>query len=294
MLLKQWPTLVVGLLIYLALFGLTLFWQVIPWPLLLVGGGVASAWYASLEHEVIHGHPTRWRWINRLLVLPPILLWLPFEVYARSHRAHHRDAILTDPFDDPESYYLAGQTWDDLQGWQQGMLAFTNTLLGRLTLGLGLTIALFWVKEAQLVRRGQGDRRRIWGIHLLLCTIWLAYVALVSGLPFCIYVLYFVLPGTALTLLRAFLEHQYAPNPKHRTALVEASWFWRLLFLNNCYHLVHHEHPDLPWHELGKQYVRHRNHYRQLSNGYVIPGYSQVIRRYALTAKEPVRHPSHR
>ncbi len=290
--LRQWPTLVVGCLIYGLFFVSTWFWQGLPLPLLLIVGGVSVAWYGSLEHEVIHGHPTRWPWVNRALVLPPLALWLPYGVYAQTHRAHHRDEVLSDPFDDPESYYVAQGRWDTLQPWQRWVLGLCNTLLGRLTLGTFVNIWIFWFYEARAMMNGDRQKLGIWVRHGLLCLILLTYLLWVCAMPLWIYVLCFALPGTALTMLRAFLEHQYAENPKHRTVIVEAGWFWRLLFLNNCYHLVHHQNPAMPWYELPDEYARDRAGYQALNGGYVVPGYASIAQTYGMKAKEPVRHPA--
>ena len=35
----------------------------------------------------------------------PLTLWLPYERYRHTHHVHHIDARLTDPLDDPESFY---------------------------------------------------------------------------------------------------------------------------------------------------------------------------------------------
>ena len=37
------------------------------------------AWHMSLQHEIIHNHPTRSRRVNRALGAWPLALWLPFE-----------------------------------------------------------------------------------------------------------------------------------------------------------------------------------------------------------------------
>lgn len=289
---RQWPTLVVALAVYGLFISLTWFWQAVPLPLLFVAGGLVTAWYGSLEHEVIHGHPTKWSWVNRVLVLPPLMLWLPYEIYAQSHRAHHRDEILTDPFDDPESYYVAQGRWESLRPWQRRIFGLCNTLLGRMTLGVFVSIWIFWLYEGRALRAGDRVRLRIWGGHLLLCAGMLIYLTLICAMPLWVYLICFALPGTALTLLRAFLEHQYSENPKHRTALVEAGWFWRLLFLNNSYHLVHHQNPAMPWYELPGEYARRRDTYRALNGGYVVPGYVSIAKTYGLRAKEPARHPA--
>lgn len=287
----QWPTWAVVLSIYGLFLALTLFWTWVPIPLLFVLGGLVTAWYSALEHEVIHGHPTRWPWVNRLIVAPPLLVWLPFGVYALTHRAHHRDEILTDPFDDPESYYLAQDRWAILPPWVQRLCVWQNTLLGRLTLGVGFSVALFVKVEAAHLWRGQPGRRAIWAGHGVLVLALFAYLTLVCALPIWLYLCCFVLPGTSLILLRSYLEHQWAEAPKHRTAIVEAGWFWRLLFLNNNFHLVHHERPAMPWYELPGEYRANKAAYVARNGAYVVRGYGAIARAYAFRAKEPVRHP---
>ena len=68
--LSQWPTLVVAVLVYGFWFALTLNWQAMPWYVLFVLGGLVSAWHASYQHEVIHGHPTRWLWLIASALCP--------------------------------------------------------------------------------------------------------------------------------------------------------------------------------------------------------------------------------
>jgi len=55
--------------------------------------------HSSLQHEIVHGHPTRWRGVNRLLAIVPLSLWLPYERYRQTHQQHHIDQRLTDPLD---------------------------------------------------------------------------------------------------------------------------------------------------------------------------------------------------
>ena len=47
-------------------------------------GGVLITLHSSLQHEIVHGHPTRWLGVNRLLAMLPLSLWLPFERYRRA------------------------------------------------------------------------------------------------------------------------------------------------------------------------------------------------------------------
>src|ERR1700751_5364019 len=34
---------------------------------------------SSLQHEIVHGPPTRWGWVNRLFAMVPLSLWLPYD-----------------------------------------------------------------------------------------------------------------------------------------------------------------------------------------------------------------------
>src|SRR6266478_8011484 len=87
------------------------------WPLAIVAPitAVLITLHSSLQHEIVHGHPTRWSGLNRLLAIVPLSLWMPYERYRRSHRVHHIDQRLTDPLDDPESYYWTPQDWARLK-----------------------------------------------------------------------------------------------------------------------------------------------------------------------------------
>jgi hypothetical protein len=54
----EWPTLALGAVIYAMFVGLTWFYALLPWPVVVIGGGVVVAWHGSFQHELIHGHPT--------------------------------------------------------------------------------------------------------------------------------------------------------------------------------------------------------------------------------------------
>ena len=79
----------------------------------LVAGAWIIAWQMNLQHEIIHGHPTPSRAVNDAIGLWPLSLWLPAG-YCLTHLRHHQDANLTDPFEDPESYYWTTAGWRDL------------------------------------------------------------------------------------------------------------------------------------------------------------------------------------
>src|SRR5690349_16055256 len=101
----EWPTVALAAVVYGAWGLLTFYNGSLPLLVLMPLGAWVTAWQASLQHEIIHGHPTRSRRLNRLIGLWPLMLWLPFESYRISHLVHHRDERLTDPLDDPESHY---------------------------------------------------------------------------------------------------------------------------------------------------------------------------------------------
>ena len=60
----------------------------------------------------------------------------------------------------------------------------------------------------------------------------------------------FVYCGTALSRLRSYAEHRFADNHEERTAIVERSPLFGLLFLYNNLHVLHHRVPGLPWYML--------------------------------------------
>ena len=105
------PTLLLILATYGAWCALTLAYG--RWPLYVLAPLIALVLtlHSSIQHEIVHGHPTRWRALNRLFAMVPLTLWLPYERYRHTHHVHHIDARLTDPLDDPESFYWRPEDW---------------------------------------------------------------------------------------------------------------------------------------------------------------------------------------
>jgi fatty acid desaturase len=56
--------------------------------------------------------------------------------------------------------------------------------------------------------------------------------------------------GMSVLMIRTFIEHRACETTPQRTAVVEAGVLMRLLFLNNNYHAVHHNHANLAWYKL--------------------------------------------
>ena len=94
----EWPTMLLIALTYTGWLLVTRTYG--RWPLFVVALLVTLllTLHSSLQHEIVHGHPTRWPRVNRLLAIVPLSLWLPYARYRRSHLVHHRDERLTDEF----------------------------------------------------------------------------------------------------------------------------------------------------------------------------------------------------
>ncbi len=286
----EWVTLLLAAVIYGAFGLLTWFHAQIPLWLLLPLGAFVVAWQASLQHEVVHGHPTPWPLINRLLVLPNLWLWLPYESYRASHLRHHRDEDLTQPGLDPESYYVAPEDWALLSRWRQSFYWLRNTCLGRFTLGSLQMVVGFWWGMGRRMISGAADWKAL-ALHALSVALVYGWVVEVSGFAFSSYLLIMVLPGSALTLVRSFLEHQADPAVGQRTVAVEAGPLFALLFLNNNLHIVHHDRPGMAWYDLPREYRRNKAHYLQRNAGYRFSGYLEIFCRYFFWPKESPVHP---
>ncbi|WP_454760365.1 fatty acid desaturase [Caulobacter segnis] len=284
----EWPTMALAVVIYGLWGAATYFHDRLPGPLLAVAGGWAVAWHGSLQHEIIHGHPTRSRRFNTLLGFAPLSLWLPFELYRRSHQAHHATEHLTDPAHDPEARYLPTTA-----SWVQRAAARVQaTLLGRLVLGPVIEISSFLLVEAAGLVRGEPGRRRLWLVHGLAAALVIAWLALVCHMPLWLFGLCFVYPGAALSLLRSFAEHRADPTPQHRVAVVERAPILGLLFLNNNLHAAHHDRPGAPWHSLPGFYAQQRERLLSANGGLVYQGYGEILRRFLFKPHDRAVYPA--
>lgn len=252
---------------------------------------VLNALHSSLVHEVIHGHPTRSCRLNMaLVIINPAVIW-PYHRFRRMHLRHHADERLTDPFDDPESYYRALYLYDAFPAWAKWGLGLSNTLIGRLILGPPLSTIALIAGDLRAMRHGEAEVIQAWALHLIALIPVVFAVVYVFGIPFWLYCVTACYGGAAIISLRTFAEHQWHETPDGRTIIVEHSPL-SILFLNNNLHLVHHKNPTAPWYELPQLYKRDRARWRRLNDGYVYRNYWQLFRAYAVVAKEPVAHPA--
>ncbi len=254
----EWPTVLLILACYAAWFAIgLLLWPIYPATSLLLLG-VVLALQSSLMHEASHGHPTRSAAINEWLVGLPVGLVYPFRRFRTLHLRHHADERLTDPFDDPESYYQSMWHHERLPKPLRALLKVNNTMAGRFVLGPWLGSAGFVGADVQLMGQGDPAVRKAWIIHAVSLLPVLAIVAFVFEMPLWLYLLVPVWLGQAIIQIRTFAEHQWSERPDGRTIIVERSPL-SVLFLNNNLHLVHHKTPNVAWYRLPKLFRERRD-----------------------------------
>lgn len=289
---REWPTWIVLATNYLAWLLITWNHAAIPWWLMIFAGGFVICIYGSLQHELLHGHPTRSEALNKALVWLPIGLLMPYTIYRDSHIAHHRCERLTDPEQDPESFYVPAAEWSRYSPARRLLLRVNNTLLGRLTIGPVIVATTFLFSQASMLVKGDRRYAWVWVWHLAGCAMVLYWVVGVCGMPFWQYLVLVAGPGLSLTLLRSFTEHRPSEDLAQRTIIVEGSWLTRLLFLNNNYHHVHHGEPGLAWFRLSLRYREIRKDVLAENGGFYYRSYVDIFRRFLVRQKDEPVYPT--
>lgn len=286
----EWPTifLIIGCHASWAAAGFLL-WPHYPIASLVVLT-IAVALHSSLMHEVLHGHPTRNARLNEAFVFLPIGIAWPYRRFKALHLRHHADERLTDPLDDPESYYRALWQHRGLPPALKFLLEVNNTMVGRFFLGPWLSVGGFVIGDLKAIRDGDREVRRAWELHAAGLIVVIAVVTLGFGMPFWLYLLVPAWFGQSLIAIRTFAEHQWSERPDGRTIIVERSPL-SLLFLNNNLHLVHHKLPAVAWYRLPSIFRARRAEWLAMNDGYAFPNYFSLFRSYAFKPKEPVVHP---
>ena len=287
----EWPTVAVAAVVYGG-------WLSATWVAGHTGNVAAFAvaavlitLHSSMQHEILHGHPTRSRRINRLLGLIPLSLWIPYERYRQTHLVHHIDERLTDPLDDPESYYWTPDDWARLSPLSRWLVSVQTTLLGRMVVGPLWSVLTFLRAEWRRVHRDEPTARAIWLEHVAWCIPVVAWVHWACEMPLWLYLLAVVYPGTAVLLIRSFAEHKALPEAPERTAIVENAAILGPLFLYNNLHALHHENPMIPWYEYPAWYRQNRDRLLAENGGLVYDSYLDVARRFLLWSHDRPRHP---
>jgi len=292
-LLAEWPTWLALLACYSSWAICILAYQAIGVPA-FIPMALAVAFHSSLQHEVLHGHPTRNSRINEALVWLPLGLYIPYRRFRELHLRHHNDARLTDPYDDPESFYFDEGDFTRLGPVTRALLTVNATFAGRMVIGPALSLWGFSRTELRAARAGDRHVQNAWAHHFAGLALVVPLIMWL-GVPLWLYALLAAYPGMSLIMVRSFIEHRAHEDPKQRSAVVESGPFFSLLFLNNNLHRVHHARPGVAWFCLPALYRAERDRYLAENGGYLIGGYSEVVRRWLFRRREPVVHPlSHR
>lgn len=282
----EWPTLALLAATY-TMWGAAVFW-VAGWsiPVAVLLAALAIAQHSSLQHEALHGHPFANQTLNAALVRPALGLFIPYGRFRDTHLAHHVDSRLTDPYDDPETNFLAELDWQALTLPVQWLYHANATLLGRMVLGPLLGQWAFMRCDLTHVTPAIA---RSWLAHLLMVGLVLALVS-VSPLPVWAYLMAAYL-GLSVLKIRTYLEHRAHEASRARSVIIEDRGPLALLFLNNNFHAVHHMHPGVAWYKLPALYRDRRDRFLACNDGYVYRSYASVFARYLFRAKDPVVHP---
>lgn len=287
----EWPTWLLLICVYTGWFSVILYADCLG---LWLSTGVLIlivALWQSLQHELLHGHPTRLNALNKVLGYAPFAVWYPYTLYRDRHLLHHNDEDLTVPGVDPESRYLNQQQWADSSLFWRSIHWLNKTLLGRFLLGPPLFLWRTGRNEFRRLIQGQKQAWLMWLTHGAVLVLMLTFIAYYSAIPVWHYLALVSVPSIAVTSIRSFYEHRPHPQPEQRTVLNEASWGWGLLFLNNNLHLVHHDLPKLPWYVLPMVYRTRREQWIARSGGFLVQGYGQLISRHGLKTIDNPRHP---
>ena len=288
----EWPTIAVALTIWTLLIGAVVTHPWMPWWITLPVLAVGSGWFASLQHEASHGHPTPWQGVNVLIAGAPIAVVYPFARFTDLHLAHHLDpSLLTEPGIDNESRYCSPEAWARAGRVERLALRAERTLVGHLTIGVVRGSLKFMVDDLKAARY---DRRLrgIWARHLVGVSL-VVIVVVLSGLPMAQFAIGVVYGRVFFTGLRTFAEHRGVADGT-RSAVIRAGLPLSVIFLNNNLHHTHHARPGAAWYrlpelhdELGSDELARRG------AGLYTGGYLEVARRFGIRPFCQPVHPTH-
>lgn len=285
----EWPTLGLISLTFLVWGGTIAFAETLTLYLAIPILVVALTLHSSLQHEVIHGHPFRNRILGELLIWPGLGLFVPYGRFRDLHLAHHKDSDLTDPYDDPESFYFDESVYHTLPNWVRFVLAINNTLVGRLI--IGPLVGTEGYLRTEIWQALQGDIKiwRDWAIHLasFIPIFWLVSQ---GTLPIWAYILSAYMAMSVLKL-RTYAEHRAHEQSAGRSVIIEDRGIFAFLFLNNNFHAVHHAYPQVPWYDIPALYRSRKGEFLARNRNYLFKNYREVFGKFALRQKEPVPHP---
>lgn len=285
---KEWRTIAVIVAVYAGTVATVAYHETLSaWlavPLLAWFG----AWHLSMQHELLHGHPFRRAWMNDLLGIPPVTLWIPFLLFKPDHLEHHR-TDLTVPGIDNESYYVSREQWHRMGAFGRAMHWANRTILFRMFVWVIPSTFQYHAHKIKAMLRGERGIAFAYLIHIvgLVPVIWL--VVDVAGMPLWQFALGTLYGGRVLNAIRPFPEHKFQNGVELRTAMIMAGPVMSLLMLNNNLHVAHHDEPWVPWYDYRDVVSRVRAVDRAQEAGLLYEGgYAEVFRRFGI---RPMDHP---
>ena len=287
----EWPTIALIVAAYGGWFTLTRSYG--EWPTWIVAPCIALllTFHSSLQHEILHGHPTRSTAVNRLFGILPLSLWIPYDRFRALHLTHHVNDRLTDPIDDPESNYVTPEAWQRRSRFARWIFEVQLTLAGRMLIGSWWRIGWFLHSEARAFACNEPGVRAAWITHLILCVPVVYWVTAICGIPLWLYIVAMVIPGNAILLIRSFAEHRARAGMHERTTTVEGSRLLGPLFLFNNLHSLHHAEPGLPWYRYNARYRVRRDGLLAANGGQVYSTYFEVAQRFLFRMHDQPQHP---
>ncbi len=286
----EWPTLAVALACFAGYGVITAYalplglWIAVPALALVL------VLHASFQHELVHGHPFRWRPANDALGFPALGLLIPYQRFRDTHLAHHHDPSLTDPYEDPETNYIDPLVWNRMPKPARAIYRFNNTLAGRMLVGPFLSMATFYRSDLRGLLRADRAIVQAYLLHAAGLVPVIVWASTVSTLPLWAYLVACYL-SHAILRIRTYLEHRAHDHVGARTVVIEDRGLLAFLFLNNNFHIVHHTFPKVAWYRLPALYFATRQKFLGRNHGYRYRSYADVARQYLLRAKDPVAHP---
>lgn len=287
----EWPTWLALIWVYGAWFSLVHFYALLGPVLGTALLALNCAFFMSVQHELVHGHPTRWTGFNKLLGYAPLAVWFPYTLYVQTHLKHHQDENLTLPGVDPETNYVSAQTWAGSGAFMRGLYRARLSFWGRFLFGPAMSIHAIVTDAMGQLRRGDLRNLGMWFAHGALTVLMLWWVQRVSGMHPVHYLLGVAYPALSIAMVRSYFEHRATAHCKQRIATNEASWPMRLLYLNNNFHLTHHDMPGLAWYVLPKVYWPQREAYLARNAGFRFLGYAPLAWRYGFRPIDAPTHP---
>jgi len=255
--------------------------ELVAWWVTIPVLAMASGLYASLQHEVSHGHPTPWPLANTVIAGAPFGLVYPLARFCDLHLDHHGDpALLTEPGIDNETRYCSQEVWDDAGRIKRLCLRAERTLLGHLTIGVTRGSLSYVASD---LRATLHDRRirLIWARHLAAVAAVIGIV-IFSGMPLVQYAIGAVYGRVFFTGLRTFAEHRGVPDGT-RSAVIHARRPLSLIFLNNNLHHTHHARPGAAWYRLPQLHDElGSSELARQGAGLYEGGYLELARRYGV------------